>query len=81
MFDWVPVIPILDDTLEEAPDIINEYKQDVEDVAINDYDHEQEEDEDEQGFNNIEENQQPVNEEGIYITEKEYNNEVDNTYK
>ena len=23
MFEWAPVIPILDDTQEEAPDIIN----------------------------------------------------------
>ena len=30
-------------------------------------------------MNIIEENQHPVNEEGLYITEEEYNYEVDNT--
>ena len=38
IFEWVSGIPILDDTQEEAPDIIDEGELDVEDVAINDDD-------------------------------------------
>ena len=41
----------------------------VEDVAMNDDNNGQEEDEDEQVLNIVEGNQEPVNEEGIYITE------------
>ena len=59
--------------------MINEYELDVEDVEINDDDKEQEKDEDERGLKITEENYDPVNEEGIYITEEEDNNKVDNT--
>ena len=79
MFEWAPVIPILDETLEEAPDMINEDELDVEDVEIHYDDKGQEEDEYEKGLNIIEENQYPVNEEGISITKEEDNNEVENT--
>ena len=72
-------IPILYETQEEAPDIINEDELDVEYVAINYDDNVQEEYEDKQGLNTIEENQEPVNEEGIYITEEEDNIEFYNT--
>ena len=64
---------------EELPYILNEDELDVEEVTINDDDNGKGEDEYEQGLNIIEENQEPVNEEGIYITEVEYNNEVYNT--
>ena len=67
-FEWVPGIPILYETQEEVPYVINEYEIDVEDVGINDDDNGQEEYEDEQGLNTTEENQYPENEEGIYIT-------------
>ena len=46
MFEWAPGIPILDDTKEEAPYMIDEYELEVEDVAINNDDKEQEADED-----------------------------------
>ena len=50
---------------------------DVEEVAINNDDNLQKEDEDEQGLNIKEENQEPLNEEGIFITEEEENSEFD----
>ena len=59
---------MLDETQEEASYMIDEDELDVEDVEINDYDNVQEEYWGEQGLNIIEENQEPVNEEGIYIT-------------
>ena len=59
--------------------MIDEDKLDVEDVAINDNGNGQEENEYEQGMKTIEENQETVNEEDIYITEEEHNNEVENT--
>ena len=40
----------------------------VKEVSMNDDDNGQEEDKDERGVNNKEENQEPVNEEGIYNT-------------
>ena len=58
--------------------MIDEDELDVEDVAINDNDNVQEEDENEQVLNIVEENREPVNERGIYITKEEDNNEVDN---
>ena len=61
MFEWAPGIPILDETQEEEPDMIDEYELDVEDVSINDDDNGQEQDEDEQGLKIIEENQDTVN--------------------
>ena len=73
MFEWAPVIPILDETLEEAPDMINEDELDVEDVEIHFDDKGHEVDEYEKGLNIIEENQYPVNEEGISITKEEDN--------
>ena len=36
MFEWAPRIPILDQTQEEAPYMIDEDELDVEDVEIND---------------------------------------------
>ena len=77
----MPGTPISDETQEEAPYIINEDELDVADIAINDDDNVQEEYEDDQYFNIIEENQEPVNEEGVYIMEEEDNNEVDNADK
>ena len=79
MFEWAPVIPILDETQEETLDMIDEDGLEVEDVEINDYDNGQGEDKDKRVLNIIEENQEPVNEEVIYITEEEVNNEVVNT--
>ena len=79
MFEQAPGIPILYETQEEEPDMIDEDELDVEYVAINDDNNGQKEDEYERGLNIIEENQDTVNEEGIYITEEEDNNEVDNT--
>ena len=58
--------------------MIDEDELDVEDVAINDNDNGQEEDENEQVLNIVEENREPVNERGVYITKEEDNNEVDN---
>ena len=81
MFEWAPGIPILYETQEEAPNMINEYELNVQDVSINDDYNRQDEYGDEQGLNIIEENQYPLNEEGIYITEEEDNNEFDNTNK
>ena len=49
--------------------MIDEDELDVEDVAINDDDNWQEEYENDKGLNIIEENHEPSNEEGIYITE------------
>ena len=60
--------------------MIDEDELDVEDVAINDNDNVQEEDENEKVLNIVEENREPVNERGIYITKEEDNNEVDNNY-
>ena len=79
MFEWAPGIPILYDTQEETPYIIDGDELDVENVAIDNYDNGPEEDEDEQGLNITEKNQEPVNEELIFITGEEDNNEVDNT--
>ena len=76
--EWAPCIPILDETQEEALGMIDEDELDVGDVKINDDDNVQEEDEYEQILSIIEENQEPVNEEGIYITKEEENNEFDN---
>ena len=36
MFEWAPGIPILYNTQEKAPDMINEDELEVEDFAIND---------------------------------------------
>ena len=79
MFEWATGIPVLDETQEEAPDMIYEYELYVEDVVINNDDNGQEEDWYEHNLNIIEENKDPVNEEGIYIMEEEKNNKVDNT--
>ena len=53
MFEWYPGIPILDDTKEEAPYIINEYELNVENVANNDDENGQREDENERVLNII----------------------------
>ena len=55
-------IPVLYETQEESPNIIDEDELDVEEVSANDDDNGQEEDEDERCLNIIEENQEPVNE-------------------
>ena len=54
MFEWVPGIPILDQTQEEVPDMIDEDELDVQYVAMNYDDNGQEEYEYERGFNIIE---------------------------
>ena len=56
MFEWAQGIPILVETQEEVPDMIDEDELDVEDVPINDDNTVKEEDEDEQGLNITEEN-------------------------
>ena len=61
MFEWAPGIPILDETQEEEPDMIDGYELDVVDVSINDDDNGQEQDEDERGLKITEENQDTVN--------------------
>ena len=71
MFEWAQGIPILDEIQEKAPYMIDEDGLDVEDIEINYYDNGQEEYQDEKGLNIIEENKEPVNEEGIYITPEE----------
>ena len=58
--------------------MINRDELDDEDILINYDDDGQEKDEYERDLNIIEENQGPVNKEGIYITEEEDNNEVGN---
>ena len=58
--------------------MINRDELDDEDILINYDDNGQEKDEYERDLNIIEENQGPVNKEGIYITEEEDNNEVGN---
>ena len=59
--------------------MIYEYELDVGDIKVNGDDNGKEQYEHEWGLNIIEENQEPLNKEGIYITEEEDNNEVDNT--
>ena len=54
MFEWAPGIPILDQTQEEVPDMIDEDELDVQYVAMNYDDNGQEEYEYEIGFNIIE---------------------------
>ena len=53
-FEWVPGIPILDETQQQAPYIIDEDELKVEDFAINDDGYVQEEDQDEKGLRIIE---------------------------
>ena len=53
MFEWATGIPILYETQEEVPDIIDEDELDFEDVKVNDDDAGQEEDQDELFFNII----------------------------
>ena len=62
MFEWASGIPVLYETQEESPNIIDEDELDVEEVSANDNDNGQEEDEDDRCLNIIEENQEPVNE-------------------
>ena len=50
MFEWAPGIPILYETQEESPDMINEDELDVEDVVINDDNNGQEQDKDDRDF-------------------------------
>ena len=60
---------------------MDEDELDILDVSINDDATRKEQYDYEKGLNIIEETQEPVSEEGVYITEEEDNNEVENTDK